>query len=563
MKRCSMVSAIAITLSLSATMSRAADAVDAPSANTTLKEFMKAYPLKPVRSYTFLGTENSGHEVWGTAKRYSKPTVRVDGAIDGWFNPGDQVPWVKDAMKAGAYEFGLVDGYLPAVHYVYRKALGDTVCEMTAFAADAGEPGSIFVHVALVEKEGGQVRSARYLKLGGSSPSSQAKFDGALSALRARWESFFARGKQIPIPDPDVMLACKASIVRSLITFTGKRPHYGVRSYGPGKVYGPDLGDGFPPTVISLVDCLLDWGQAELARDYLTAFFDALVRDDGRVRYYQTENVDGCSVAEYGQFLWLARRCMDAGGSRDWLNHIRPKLERIRESAWAAAEKHPSGMIPGCGEADLRTQVGIYFHNQGWMLRGLRDAAPLLGHNDEVQRCDAFKKTIQSAIERATVRSVTPMFIPPMLEKTPFNTMTPFKTMTENNFVSYTNYRYWPELLSSGILTREQMEAVIEYRKSRNGEIAGMGRIWQHADNWPIAEYAMGLRAMGRNDELRRVLFSHLAGHMTPETWTAYEQVAVTGSPFRLQKADYCVPAQLVAPRLAAWLYGSAAADRR
>ncbi len=41
-----------------------------------------------------------------------------------------------------------------------------------------------------------------------------------------------------------------------------------------------------------------------------------------------------------------------------------------------------------------------------------------------------------------------------------------------------------------------------------------------------------------------------------PLTWTAYEQVGITGSPLRTgSQADYCVPAQLVAPRLAAWLW--------
>ena len=547
-----------LTLFLFAKTANAADTVNVPTENSTLKEFIRNYPLKPVRSYTFLGTENSAHQVWGAAQRYDKPIVHPDGVIEGWFNPGDLIPWTKDAQRTGNYEFGLMDGYLPAVHYVYRKPESKLVADMTAFAADGDKPGTIFVLVALLEKEDGQVKSSRYVKLGDSTSSiSQTEFRTALEKLRAHWELFFAKGKQIAIPDPDMMLACKASIVRALITFTGKHIHYGVQIYGPLKELGPDFGDGFPPTIISLVDCLLDWGQESLARDYLAGYFDIFVRDDGRIRYYVDEKVDGCSIAEYGQLLWLVRKCMDAGGSREWLEHLRPKLERIRATAWAAAAKHPSGMIPGCGEADLRDQVGIYFHNNGWMLRGLRDVAPLLGHREDARRCDAFQKTVQTAIEKATVRSVTPTFIPPMLEKMPFNTMTPFNRMTESDFVSYSNYRYWPELLSSRILTNKQMEAIIEYRNSHNGEIAGMCLFRDTiADNWPIAEYAYGLRDLGRMDEIRRVLFSHLAGHTTPETWTAYEQVSISGNPFRCCLADYCVPSQLVIPRLAAWLYG-------
>jgi hypothetical protein len=526
-------------------------------AETTLKEFRQHYPLAPVRSYTFLGTEKSVQQLWiGRQNDHSdKPCVEPDGSICGWFDPGNKVPWVKEAMKTGAYDFGLVDGYLPAVHYIYHKAGGDATCEMTAFAVDSTVPGAIFIHVALVEKEGREVKAARYLKLGDEAPSSQAVFESALRGIRERWTAFFARGAQIRIDDPEVMLACKASIIRALITFTGKRPHYGVRSYGPGQSYGAEYGDGFPPTVISLMDCLVDWGQASLAREYLTAYFDIFVQDNGRIKYYNDPRIQGCSVAEYGQLLCLARRCMDAPRCREWFEHLRPKLDRIRAPLWDEQARSPSGLIPGAPEADRREQIGIYFHNNGWAWRGLRDIAPLLGHEGDAARCESFGKIVRAAIDKAANRSVTPMFIPPMPEKTPFNIMTPFETMTESDFASYTNYRYWPELLSSGILSREQMEAVIAYRNTHGGEIAGLGRIWGQADNWPIAEYAAGLRALGRMDEVRRILYSHLAGHTTPETWTAYEEVAITGSPYRAIKADYCVPAQLVAPRLAAWLW--------
>jgi hypothetical protein len=315
-----------------------------PAVPETLKAFMETYPLKPVRAYTFLGTEHSAQQLWGSVTRFDTPTVHTNGVIEGWFNPGDHVPWVGKAMARNAYAFGLVDGYLPAVHYVYRQADSARTCDMTAFAVDAPEPGAIFVYVALLENENGVIRSARYFKLGSREETvTQAAFDSALQGIRKRWERFFAQGAQIAIPDPDVEKACKASIIRALITFTGKRPHYGVRRYGPRDVYGPEDGDGFPPTILSLVDCLLDWGQADLARAYLTAYFDGLVREDGRVRYFIKEAMDGCSVAEYGQFLWVVGKSMRLGGTQAWFDHLRPKLERIRRTAWAAAANHPRG----------------------------------------------------------------------------------------------------------------------------------------------------------------------------------------------------------------------------
>lgn len=525
-------------------------AADAGVANdVSLKEFMRSYPLKPVRGYTFLGTEKSNLIVWRADNAtplnvpVNKPCVLPDGDIDGWFNPGEQVPWVAEAMQSGQYTFGLVDGYLPAVRYVYRKAGTDVTCEMTAFAVDGEKPGSIFIHVALLEKSGLNTVSARYFKLGDTSSSTGAEFNAALQGLRKHWEAFFAEGAQIPIPDPDVMNACKASIIRALITYTGTTPHYGVLFYGLSRH------DVFPPTTIAMVDCLLDWGQPERAWLFMTDYFNEFVDAEGRIDYY------GPSIAEYGQLLWLSRKCVEAEAPDEWFEHLRPKLEAIRQWLWAAQADGPESLIKGSPEADMHGQVEVFFHNNGWAWRGLRDIAPLLGHADDAQRCEAFKQTIQEAVEKATNRSVSPPFISPKP-----SLVRPFTEMTgRDGFARYTNYRYWPELLSSGVLKKEQAEAIIDYRKSHDGEVAGLTQFSSSTvdkvDNWPMAEYARGLFDLGRREEIKEILYSHLAGHMTPETWTAYEQVSIKGEPHRSVRADYCVPSQLVAPRLAAWLW--------
>ena len=318
------------------------------AAGQTLKEFRLTYPLKPVRSYTFLGTENSIHQLWGRTARYDKPIVESNGVITGWFNPVAHVAWVGEAMRTGAYDFGLVDGYLPVVRYVYRKAVSDKTCEMTAFAVDSTVPGEVFVHVSLVEKTDGKEANARYFRLQDKVPVDRIAFETALQGVRDRWTWFFAQGVQIPCDDPDVMNACKASIIRALITFTNKRSHYGVRSYGPGKKYGIEYGDGFPPTIIALVDCLLDWGQAPLARDYLTAYFDVFVQDNGRVKYYVNPNIDGCSVSEYGQFLWLVRKCMDAAEVVSGLSiSVRSWNVFARSASGARKPRRPAGWLPG------------------------------------------------------------------------------------------------------------------------------------------------------------------------------------------------------------------------
>jgi autotransporter-associated beta strand protein len=528
----------------------------------TLQEFYASYPLTPLRSYTFLGTENSVHELWGTTNRYSKPVVWDNGVIEGWFDPANYVSWVGAAKTASSFDFGLVDDYLPAVFYTYRKVGATNVtCEMTAFAMDhTNTPGAVFVYVSLIQKSNGVAQATNCYRLSDNAPTDYATFTNQLQALRSHWEQFFTGCTVPPCDDPDVLNACKASLARSLISYTGMRPHYGVRSYGPNTVYGNSRGDGFAPTTIAMVDCLLDWGLAAKARDYLTYYFDNLVDASGIIDYGQPGTM-GSSISEYGQLLWLVRKCKDAGGSEAWLDHLRPKVEAIRTNLWAAQASSPNGLIVGLPEADLRTPDWhrYWFHNNGWAWRGLSEIATLLNHDGESTRLNLFRDIILASIAQYTDTGVTPAFISPEAA-----VLTPFPTMPNGDLPSYTNIRFWWELLSCDILSTQQMNDIINYRLTHNGEIGGLGRMRRTGssgdpwgNNWMVAEYAAGLKDMGQTGEVRRLLLSFLAGNMTRETSMSYEMVKTyTNGTFSTYETDYCTTAQLVSPRLLAWLNG-------
>ncbi len=485
------------------------------------------HELPPVRDYSFLGTEHS----------VEKPIVHAHGEIALWFDPADHVPWIARAIEAESFEWALVDGYLPAVAYTYRDPASNRTCETTAFAADRHPPRAIHLYIRLIERDGAG-ETTRCVRLRDHAPIDPAAFDAALDTLRNRWTRFFDDGARFPAADLALLNACKASLVRALITFTGKHPRYGVRAYAAAH------DAGFPPAIISLVDCLIDWGHVELARDYLLHYFDRFVTATGRFDYY------GPSLAEYGRMLSLVSRLAHITDDSEWLDAVREKCHRIVEWLWTEHEKSPKNLIAGVPEADTRADVDVYFHNNAWVCRGLRDISAVLNRPDDEKRCDAWRGIILDAIAAVTDRSVAPAFIPPVARTT-----RPFQTMTESRLASYTNYRYWPELLSSGLLSKKQINAIVEYRRAHGGEIAGMTAFYDRADNWPIAEYARGLLHMGRPDDVRRVLYSHLAGHTTPQTWTAYEQVSTNTAGHRRAAADYCVPAQLVAPRLLAWTH--------
>ncbi len=120
--------------------------------------------------------------------------------------------------------------------------------------------------------------------------------------------------------------------------------------------------------------------------------------------------------------------------------------------------------------------------------------------------------------------------------------------LTASRIASYTNYRYWPELLSSGLLPAELANRVVEARLAAGGQFCGMTRFAGHLDDWPLAEYLYGLWSLGRKRDFLVSLYGHVAYHQAEGHLTAYEQVSFPpGQP----KADYCLPCQLVAARAA------------
>jgi hypothetical protein len=114
---------------------------------------------------------------------------------------------------------------------------------------------------------------------------------------------------------------------------------------------------------------------------------------------------------------------------------------------------------------------------------------------------------------------------------------------------SYTNYRYWPELLASGELPAPLANRIVEARLAGGGQFCGMTRFNGHLDDWPLADYLYGLWRLGRKDDFLLSLYGHVCYHQAAGHLTAYEQVTLP--PSREMLAPYCLPCQLVATRAA------------
>jgi hypothetical protein len=342
---------------------------------------------------------------------------------------------------------------------------------------------------------------------------------------------------------PFMDLSVRTALAHIDATFIGDHPKYGVGTYGQ-----PEH-DGFPPIIISTVDALSAWGMTARAVRLFSYWLENFVREDGTFNYY------GPSVSEYGQMLHTALLLQERAGGEGWLKDGFHRLDMIAEyllnlTTSALKEK---ALISGVPEADTRDQVAEYFHNNAWVVKGLDRWITLCKETDFVPSTpvgttgDLARKLGENtlfAIRETWPSDPDDWWLPSRLGKTEIP-----HSVTENNESSYTNYRYWPELLSSGILPLDMANRLVNARLTGGGQFCGMTRFLDRLDDWPLTEYLYSLWNMGRKEDFLISLYGHVSYHQCREHLTAYEQFNFPGDPRGSKVADYCLPCQLVAAR--------------
>ena len=512
--------------------------------------------LPDVMGYTFLGTEGSAETIAVAVDgRLGHVPVRhgrkpIDNVI---FDPQEYVP----ACQPTDAKRGLAGRYLPVVDYGFFDADLETGWEQVAFARGNEADNSLHAFVYLRIVLGNDRTERLHFRTGDETrPISAAEFFSELLQLKRHWDSAFDGAMEVTLPEPRIADACRASLVRAAITFNGPEPRYGLGNYAA------ERHATFPPTTLSMVNACVEWGLLDRARQHLDYYLDHAVRPDGTFDYY------GPAVSEYGQLLDAIARYVRRTGRTEWLAARLPKIENMIQRLRALRQQSEAkfaegdlrhGLIMGSPEADTREDVDYYFSGDVWTLRGWTEIARLLADGDnEAQRqrgqqllaeCQAYANDVEAGIQRSIQPETQPLFVPPTagFDK-------PFDRMTQDRFASYTNYRYWIEMLSSGFLRPQWHDAIIDYRTTHGGDLLGTTRFSGHLDDWPFAGYAYGLLLRDRVRPYLLGFYGDLAVHRMRGTFTAYEQVAIRGLAGRDYMADYCVPAQLVTPLLTKWM---------
>jgi len=364
---------------------------------------------------------------------------------------------------------------------------------------------------------------------------------------------------------PFLDLSIKTGLAYIDATFQGDHPKYGVGTYGMVEH------DTFPPTIIAAVDALSSWGVNVRAAQLFNYWLTNFVKEDGTFDYY------GPSISEYGQMLHTATTLEERAGGKGWLNEGLPKLNLIAEYLLrliSSASKE-NGLISGVPEADTRDQVDIYFHNNGWVVKGLERwinlcektrFTPSTSVGIIRKAAQKLKEDTLTAIRKtwpddpcdwwlpARMGEITrPYYLTTVFTELKFdvssNKFPSSRELAEGNEPSYTNYRYWPELLSSGILPLDMANRLVNARLNGGGQFCGMTRFLDWIDDWPLTDYLYGLWSVGRRNDFLLSLYGHIAYAQCEGHLTAFEQMSFPGDPLGSKRADYCLPCQLVAAR--------------
>lgn len=336
-------------------------------------------------------------------------------------------------------------------------------------------------------------------------------------------------------------------------TFEGDHPKYGTIYYGRMEH------DGFPPTIIAVVDALSSWGMnaraTELFRYWIINFVNNTDRWPNPSRKAGEINYFGPSISEYGQILDTAAILYERAGKSNWLDACFAQLNLLAEYVLQLLSEalKDDGLISGIPEADTRKDSGKYFHNNAWVVKGLKQWGKLCENAKVIpttslpvisKSADRLKTNTLSAIKEVWPTDINAWWLPALKgsKEQP-------KTLTDGIEANYTNYRYWLELLSSDILPKEMANHIVNARLIGGGQFCGMTRFMTWLDDWTLTDYLYGLWRLGRKEDFLLSLYGHIAYHQCEGHLTAYEQFNYPGDPNGSKKTDYCLPSQLVAAR--------------
>ena len=538
-------------------------------------------PIAVAETFTFVGTPHCIDKVGTTS---GGRTAMVDAAA---YDPA-----VERSRAAGLVLDGLVGGWLPVVRFVHPDPdVPQAWTEVLLFAPWDSPSGNARVQAAwyrIARVESGRHAWVRYVDTfpavspRGADPD-PGRFWADLLATRNAWEREAGPVLGLALPDPRLADQVRHSLARARMTRVDDWPKYGVLD----RNYGGSEHDGFQDTFTVDVAAATDWGLHDAARRYIDNYLTHFVRDDGSIVYR------GPGTGQYGRMLTvIARHTLASGDTATMLAHRRridavaDVLIDLRRRALNLPPDTPGhGLIHGWCEADSCLELHPerydvpYLSNSAEAVRGWRELADawdlVAAAHDSTdpalstglrkrattlrREATALHARLIDVVDTSTDRTLDPPWLPVIAgETTPFHEA----VALDDHHPQFRGYRANAELLHSGLLDRDQVRSVVDYREAHRDIVLGVPAAYGYTTdpgligNRELAGFLSYGHAYGllHHDDVRAYLLElhALSAHQyTRGTWTAPETRRVRAGS---RAAPYCSPAQLVVPLLVRWM---------
>lgn len=524
------------------------------------------------------------------------------------FDPADYLPYWPDTNWTYT-KSGLMGNYLRIISTIGYDTYTRYGFEQLAIVPASDPSNSVLVRLyfsngTVPSYSPDSLRLYRYYNVSVDYPAvplDDTVFYRAVFAEQDLWTRTFGNGTLITLPHMEGQRQIDSvygGIVNSLSLYVNLAPNY-----GDGQDYwapNSSLTSNVAPVDISL----LELGLFSFAADRVGFYFTVFINPDGSLSEC-TPCVDnqegfGDALADYGETLDLFVRTANYqlaynSSGTVWVNQYLPPFIallnytfRLRMNATVNGTlpgEVTHGLIYGSPEHDTCHEPDYYYHNNAWILRGLMQATQfLLQYNGSgiplaytelaqriAQDVPVFQQDIDASIRLATVplsgngtngsSSNISYWIPPVASVN----STPFESMTESILASYTNFRYWAELLNADIFMPNRTTAVqiMNFRENRAGTIAGITRYTDHLDNMPSFGYAWAALHYDRFESFWLLVYNHMANYQGRGVFTATEQVPYLTDSLGYWRdylwtyleggIDMCVPSAMLVPLATRW----------
>lgn len=452
----------------------------------------------------------------------------------------------------------------------------------------------------------GQTSSVPYCAGGKCCEVTAESFYSAVAAHSMEWSTSFQRAMQASIPYTErrQLDMAKGVIVSTSTVYSGNEPNYGTgvywKSSPPVRAMMDTVGvpGSLPLTTLAFNDALLRWGMFDSALAKIGFYLDNFVFANGTIDMGHWKDIwpdggDGqynCTypdgLTDMGKIVQLYVDAVRLSKNTEWMGDHLPPVIRIGKYLLQARSEALSafpvgdprhGMIYGPAEHDT-CEMGMgtsppivdgqymlyYFSVSMWYWRGMVELGNLLNDfvpseaslaNELLNEAQSFKADIDKALNASSVRNTSGIleFVPAAV--VPAGTKpTRYMSMTTDTLASYSNFRYFSEMLSSGAMSSEYAVALMEFREQNGGCLSGMTRYTDHLDDMPALGYAESSLDEDRIEQFLLLLYGHAANYQGRGSFFSDEQqslyqdennIAWRSSLGDLQ-ASFCTPSQML-----------------